>query len=76
MREAAHQAASLIWRGADQKSEYRSCSVCRLSLIHIWPSRSRLKEETTMAYFYWVMGLAFAILLASVVEVVLSKNEH
>ena len=29
MREAAHQAASLIWRGADQKSEYRSCSVCR-----------------------------------------------
>lgn len=29
MREAAHQAASLIWRGADQKSEYRSCSGCR-----------------------------------------------
>ena len=29
-----------------------------------------------MAYFYWVMGLAFAILLASVVEIVLSKNEH
>lgn len=29
-----------------------------------------------MAYFYWVMGLAFAIFLASVVEVVLSKNEH
>ena len=29
-----------------------------------------------MAYFYWVMGLSFAILLASVVEVVLSKNEH
>ena len=29
-----------------------------------------------MAYFYWVMGLAFAILLASVVQVVLSKNEH
>ena len=29
-----------------------------------------------MAYFYWVMGLAFAILLASVVEVVLAKKEH
>ena len=29
-----------------------------------------------MDYFYWAMGLAFAILLASVVEVVLSKNEH
>ncbi len=29
-----------------------------------------------MAYFYWIMGLAFSILLASVVEVILSKNEH
>lgn len=29
-----------------------------------------------MAYFYWMMGLAFSILLASVVEVILSKNEH
>ena len=29
-----------------------------------------------MAYFYWMMGLACSILLASVVEVILSKNEH
>lgn len=29
-----------------------------------------------MAYFYWMMGLAFSILLASVVEIILSKNEH
>lgn len=29
-----------------------------------------------MAYFYWIMGLAFSILLASVVEVSLSKKDH
>lgn len=28
-----------------------------------------------MAYFYWAMGLAFAILFAAVFEVVKAKNE-
>lgn len=28
-----------------------------------------------MAYFYWAMGLAFAILLVAVFEVVKAKNE-
>ncbi len=28
-----------------------------------------------MAYFYWAMGLAFAVLLAAVLEVIATKNE-
>lgn len=28
-----------------------------------------------MAYFYWAMGLSFAILLAAVIETVAAKND-
>ena len=28
-----------------------------------------------MAYFYWIMGLGFSILLAAVLEIELSKHE-
>ena len=32
-------------------------------------------KEIKMSYFYWIMGLGFAVLLAKVVEINLARRE-